>query len=177
LMFAWPIVRSIQAESKLPASRPVLGSVPEFSLTDQAEGELSTQTLRGIVWIASFSYTACDGCQHTMNAMRKIQHRIRGLGQSIKLVTLTLDPNLDAPEIFSQYAQDQRASSRIWSFASGPADQLDPIYDAFGVTRAPQMRVFLVDGQSEIRGFYDLSDPAAEDLLIRDAGLLINRGY
>ena len=31
LMFSWPIVRSIQAASELPDSRPLLGSLPGFA--------------------------------------------------------------------------------------------------------------------------------------------------
>jgi protein SCO1/2 len=35
----------------------------------------------------------------------------------------------------------------------------------------------LVDAKMQIRGYYDSSSPDAVDAIVRDAGLLANRGY
>lgn len=176
-MFAWPIGRSIRAAADLPANRPVIGIVPDFTLVDQKGDPIGGQTLRGRVWIASFTASDCTQiCPAMLDQMSKVQHRVRGLGPSIKLVTFTYDPRRDTPERFAALADKHRVSSRIWAFATGEPTQIETVLGAFGVTAAPQTRFFLVDREMKIRGYYDLSDRAAQDLLIRDAGLLVNRG-
>jgi hypothetical protein len=42
--------------------------------------------------------------------------------------------------------------------------------------RTPQTRFVLVDPAMQIRGYYDLADDEAMNLLLRDIGLLLNRG-
>jgi protein SCO1/2 len=176
-MFAWPLVRSIQAASHLPPQRPHLGEVPAFGLVDQRLEPLGAAELRGRVWIASFTYASCDAiCPDMVETMSRVQHRVRGLGQSIKLVTFSVQPRRDTPERFADYAAKHRASPRIWGFATGAPDQVGLVMEAFDVTAAPQTRFFLVDRDMQIRGTYDMTDAASEDLLVRDAGLLVNRG-
>src|SRR5262245_54969742 len=91
-MFVWPITRSIRAAAELPANRPVIGSVPGFELVDQKGEPIGSKSLRGRVWIASFTASNCTQiCPAMVDQMSKIQHRVRGLGPAIKLVTFAYD--------------------------------------------------------------------------------------
>jgi len=175
-MFAWPIARSIRAAADLPGRRPVIGTVPDFALVDQKGAPVGSETLRGRVWIASFTASHCtEICPAMVDQMSKIQHRVRGLGQAIKLVTFTYEPELDTPEVFAELAGQHRVSAGMWAFATGAPAEVAKVLGGFGVAAAPQTRFFLVDREMKIRGFYDLSDRDAQDLLVRDAGLLVNR--
>ncbi len=176
-MFTWPLLRSMNAASDMPPEPPVLGTVPEFSLVDQLDEPLGTAQLKGRVWIASFTHSGCHSiCPEMMERMRTVQHRVRNLGNAIKLVTLTVQPGQDNPDVFAAYASKQRASPRMWGFATGAPDQVEIVMEALGVVPAPQTRFFLIDGAMRVRGSYDMSEKGSEDTLIRDAGLLINRG-
>jgi cytochrome oxidase Cu insertion factor (SCO1/SenC/PrrC family) len=181
ILLAWPIVRAIQAERELPRKRPVIGRVRDFALTDQNGDRFGAGELRGRVWVASFTAIQCAPmCAQASRMMKKasdIQHRTRNMGDAFRLVTLTADPEHDTPARMSAYSTAYRASRRTWRFVSGPAAQVRSLLEDFQVAeRAPQTRFVLVDPAMQIRGYYDLADEEAVDLLLRDIGLLINRG-
>jgi cytochrome oxidase Cu insertion factor (SCO1/SenC/PrrC family) len=181
ILFSWPIVRAIQAERALPQKRPVVGRVRDFVLTDQNGDRFGAGELRGRVWVASFTATRCAPmCAQTSRMMKKaseVQHRARNMGDAFRLVTLTADPEHDTPARMSDHATAYRASRRTWRFVSGPPDQVRSLLEDFRVAeRTPQTRFVLVDPAMQIRGVYDLADDEALDLLLRDIGLLINRG-
>ncbi len=176
-MFTWPILRSIDAERSLPHRRPTLGRVRDFSLRDQNGGSLGPGELRGRIWVANFTAVACEpmcGQSRRMLArMGEVQHRTRNLGDAIRLVTLTVDPDRDTPTQMADLAGAFRASRRTWRFLSGSPALVRAVLDDFQVVgRTPQTRFALVDAEMQIRGFYDLTDEAALDLLLRDIGLL-----
>jgi protein SCO1 len=179
ILFAWPIVRSIQAERALPRRHPVVGHVRDFGLTDQNGDHFGPGELRGRVWVATFTAIQCAPmCAQTSRMMKlasEIQHRTRNVGDAFRLVTLTADPERDTPARMSDYSTSFRASRRTWRFVSGPPGQVRSLLEDFRVAeRTPQTRVVLIDPAMQIRGFYDLADDEALDLLLRDIGLLIN---
>jgi cytochrome oxidase Cu insertion factor (SCO1/SenC/PrrC family) len=181
ILFAWPIVRAIHAERALPHNRPVVGLVRDFVLTDQNGDRFDAGELRGRVWVASFTAIQCaPACAQTARMMEKageIQHRTRNMGDAFRLVTLTADPVRDTPARMSEYSSAYRASRRTWRFVSGAPDQVRSLLEDFRVAeRTPQTRFVLIDPAMQIRGFYDLADDQALNLLLRDIGLLINRG-
>jgi cytochrome oxidase Cu insertion factor (SCO1/SenC/PrrC family) len=181
ILFSWPIVRAIRAERALPEKRPVVGAVRDFVLTDQNGDRFGAGELRGRVWVASFTAIQCAPmCGQASRMMKKaseIQHRTRNMGDAFRLVTLPADPERDTPARMSEYSTTYRASLRTWRFVSGPPAQVRSLLDDFGVAeRTPQTRFVLVDPAMQIRGFYDLADDEALDLLLRDIGLLISRG-
>jgi protein SCO1/2 len=180
-MLTWPILRSIQAERALPQNRPVIGRVRDFALVDQNGDTFGDGELRGRVWVANFIAIQCEPmCAQTRRMMVKmgeVQHRSRNLGDAFRLVTLTVDPARDTPERMTEYSRKYRASKRTWRFVSGPAPTVRALLEDFAVAeRAPQTRFVLVDTAMQVRGYYDLADEGALNLLLRDIGLLINRG-
>ncbi len=179
-MLTWPILRSIQAERALPQNRPIIGRVRDFALVDQ-NGDPFGGELRGRVWVVNFTAIQCEPmcaqARRMMVKMSEVQHRTRNLGDAFRLVTLTVDPARDTPERMTEYSRKYRASKRTWRFVSGPAPAVRNVLEDFGVVeRAPQTRFVLVDTAMQIRGFYDIADEQAFNLLLRDIGLLINRG-
>ena len=51
---------------------PVLGQVPQFQLTSQADQPFDSRTLDGHIWVADFIYTTCDGpCPMMSHQMRR----------------------------------------------------------------------------------------------------------
>lgn len=183
VMFTWPILRSIRAERDLPPNllqnRPAIGTVRAFSLRDQNGDALGAANLRGRIWVASFTAVDCEPMcaqsQRVLTRMADVRHRTRNLGDAIRLVTFTVDPDRDTPERMRELSTAQRAQSGVWRFVSGPAPQLSDVLGDFQVApRTPQTRVVLVDGDMAIRGYYDVDDEAAVGLLLRDIGLLLS---
>lgn len=180
-LFSWPIVRAVRAEAQLPGPRPVLGTIGEFHLKDQYGQPFGTEQLRGKVWIAQF-FRASSPDKVTFEQMSELQHRTRNLGEAFHLVTFTVDPEHDSRKVLAKAAKKHRASRRAWSFLTGRRAELeralggDMGIDLEEITRATFSRLALIDQRLRIRGFYDLTMIDSVDPLLRDAGLLVNRG-
>jgi protein SCO1 len=180
-MFTWPILRSIRAERFLPRDRPVLAAVRPFTLRDQNGDELGPAELRGRIWVASFNAVECKArcaeAERTMKAMAQVRHRTRNLGDAIRLVTFMVDPEHTTAEQMSELSATHRANHGAWRFVSGaPARMGDVLHDFQVVAADLQSRVALVDGNLQIRGYYDLADESALGRLLRDVSLLVSRG-
>jgi protein SCO1/2 len=100
-------------------SLPVYGSVPDFALTDQLRRPLRRLDLEGKIWIANFIYTNCpDECPLMTAEMAKFQDALTGVPE-LRLVSITVDPAHDTPEVLWRYAEGFRADPAAWFFLTG----------------------------------------------------------
>ena len=189
LGLAIPIARTMAV--KLPPPLPVLAHVPAFTFTDQYGKAFASQQLEGKVWVANSIFTRCPTiCPVFTQKMYEIQHRGRNLGEYFHLVSFSVDPEFDTPEVMLAYAKQHKASPRMWTFLTGDRAALTrTLVEGLHVqmtksgTDDDLMSIghgghfVLVDAKMQIRGYYDASSPDAVDTLLRDAGLLANRGY
>lgn len=188
LIFVLPLVRTMR--TRLPPPLPVLGLVPDFQLTDERGAPFGSAELRGRVWVADFIFTRCPTvCPLLTGKMRELQHRTRNLGGAFHLVSFSVDPDYDTPARLFEYARAQRASPRAWSFLTGSYDAVQKtVVDGIKVsmgrgTSEDEVRnifhgshLVLIDAGLHIRGYYDSADDARLGDLVRDIGLLVNRG-
>ena len=188
LIAAWPIAWALR--TPVPARLPVLGNIPPFELTAQDGAAFGSKDLAGRVWLASFIFTRCQtACPATTRQMARIQDRTRNLEPAFHLVSFSVDPEFDDPGRLAAYARAHRASPRMWTFLTGPADTVhETVVRGLRVSmgREPEhpgaegifhgTHLVLVDGEGRIRGYYDPEDAGALDRVVRDAALLVNRG-
>ena len=98
---------------------PVYGSVPDFSLTERSGRQVGGSDLRGKVWIANFIYTHCpDTCPLQSGQMARLQAEFAAEG-GVRLVSITVDPERDTPEVLSRYADRFGAAPDRWLFLTG----------------------------------------------------------
>ncbi len=193
-LFSYPIFRSVTRE--LPPPNPVLGQVPPFRFTNQFGQEFGGRELKGRVYLANFAFTSCPTtCPALMQTLQKVQKRIRGLGQKVALVTFTVDPQNDTPEVLLEYARQHRANPFVWTFLTGEKAKLrELLVEGFKVPMeepeifegkvdgqtvslwdiAHTTKLVLVDGAGGIRGYYSTDEEGINHLMI-DLGLLVNR--
>ena len=155
------------------AGLPSYGVVPDFSLTDQSNQPfLSANVLRGKVWIADFIFTNCAGpCPRMSAQMRQVDNALH----NIKLVSFTVAPARDTPEVLQKYAQRYQAEPGIWYFLTGSQSDLHNLArnvfllgDVNGDLQH-STRFVLIDKRSRVRGYYLTSDDDAIPRLIADA--------
>lgn len=185
--FSVPIARQLKKEP-VP-ELPKYGTLPAFSLTDQHGNPFGSRELTGKVWVANFIFTRCPTiCPLVTQKMQRIQKRSRNLGEAFHLVSFSVDPEYDKPEVLAEYARKHRASPRMWRFLTGAYDAIKgTVTDGFKISMGREGKdvtdpgaVFhgthfvLVDRDLVVRGYYDLDDEAKMDTLLRDAGLLAN---
>lgn len=97
----------------------VYGRVPEFSLTERSGRQLTLADLRGKVWVANFIYTQCtETCPIQTAQLARIQAEFAG-EESLRLVSITVDPERDTPAALSRYAERYGAHPDRWLFLTG----------------------------------------------------------
>jgi len=161
---------------------PDLGTVPSFSLHDDAGASVTADALRGHVWIANFIFTRCPDVCPALSARMKTLQDVDAAADPVTLVSFTVDPAHDTPEVLRDYARRVGAKPG-WTFLTGPrADVAALLRDGFKVAFAddgpPDQpithsdRFVLVDRQLRIRGYYHGSDADDVARLRRDATAL-----
>jgi protein SCO1/2 len=157
---------------------PELGPVDHFLLTDQTNQPFDAEKLKGKVWVADFMFTSCPGpCPRMSGQMQSIQSELKGTG--IQLVSFTVDPVHDTPEVLAAYGAKFKAEPGTWHFLTGDQGDLNHLAkDVFklGVIDGSlehSTRFVLIDAAGQIRGYYLTSEADAIPNLIRDARVLL----
>jgi protein SCO1/2 len=153
---------------------PVLGEVPPFELTSQTGETFQRKALDGHVWVADFIFTTCPGpCPRMSSQMHTIQTATANT-PDVKLVSFTVDPANDTPEVLAAYGKHFLAQPGRWYFLTGPQNRLDEI-GRVGFKLNPvdgsldhSTRFVLVDRGARIRGYYASSDDGSPTGLLRD---------
>ena len=163
------------------------GPVPDFKLTERSGKDVGLAQLRGKIWVADFIYTTCaDTCPLQTAAMAKLQKEYAGR-PNVQLVSITVDPERDTPQILSAYAAKHEADAQRWYFLTGQREQIiNLIRDGFHLvvaalpdsTEANGMiphsaRFVLIDNNGQIRGYYDSREMEAFARLKNDLETLL----
>lgn len=165
-----------------------LGDVPAFSLVDEHGEQFTEEALRGHPTIVGFAFTRCDTiCPILTMKMQRLQEKTADpKGATIKLLSISVDPEYDTPPRLLAYADRHQADFGRWRFLTGPKELVHALVEGpfmssmlqEGVTAsgAPSIShsgyLALVDGELKIRGVYDSSDVHALERLMRDARYL-----
>jgi protein SCO1/2 len=164
-------------------NNPGYGQVPAFSLTESSGRTVGQQELSGKVWIADFIFTSCAGSCPLMSAqMRKLQDL---LPHDIGLVSFSVDPKRDTPEVLARYARQFQADPQRWLFLTGDRQTLYNITvngfklsldDSQGTEQEPithSSRFVLVDKNLNIHSYYSGTEDADLKKLVQDAKSLL----
>src|SRR5213595_3659993 len=94
------------------------GGVPSFQLVNQNGQPFGSAQLAGKIWIADFIYTTCPGpCPMISSRMSELQKPLEKT--DVHLVSFTVDPEKDTPEVLRGYAEKLRAEPKRWDFLTG----------------------------------------------------------
>jgi protein SCO1 len=165
------------------AAIPDYSAVPEFSLTERSNRSVTREDLDGQVWVADFIFTHCAGICPTMSSnMQKLQDM---LPKEVRLVSFTVDPYNDTPEILTEYAKRYNADPDRWLFLTGEEQAIQNLsvggfklaLDPTGGTEAEPIthssRFVLVDRKGRIRGYYGTEEANTLDRIVADAKKLL----
>lgn len=175
-----------------PAELPVYGQVQDFSLTERSGRAVSLADLKGKIWVADFIFTRCAGiCPMMTSKMRMIQERFKTY-PDLKLVSFSVDPEHDTPEVLTEYAKHFNADTVKWLFLTGDKEQLFKLSSQhfyLGVSDIPaaqreapdqsvdhSSKFALVDKDGKIRGYYASEEESFLSQLVRDINRLSYRG-
>jgi protein SCO1/2 len=166
-----------------PPPPPVLGQVPKFSLVGADGRPFGSEDLRGHVYVASFFFTRCPSiCPTLMKDLARLQDRFRREGlDTIRLVTITVDPEHDTPQELGTAGEHYGVDPARWILLTGPRPAIrDLAIGGFQVALgeaenaegglfdiAHTGKLLLVDASGALRGYYDTGDLGVDEVFWR----------
>lgn len=186
-----PFLQRTQLRAPEPISR--LG---EWSLVDQWGKPIGDKELKGDVWIASFFFTRCPTiCGPQQKAFVSMAKHFDDLAKPPKLVSFTVDPEFDHPEVLNAYARKLAGATgadvSTWRLATGSKEALADILvkrflvdmgdkraldgDASLFDISHSAKFVLVDQDGAVRGYWSADDEGRGNL-INAARLLVKHG-
>lgn len=156
-----------------------IATVPPFDLTERDGSPVSLSDLKGKVWVADFVFTHCAGpCPLLSSKMARLQEAVAEF-EDVRLVTFSVDPERDTPEVLTEYANRYGADPERWLFLTGLKE---PMYKLIGkgfllavddggpgsglITHST--RWVLVDREGQIRGYYDGAEAGTVEAILPD---------
>jgi protein SCO1/2 len=113
---------------RVPELPPVIGHAPELALVDSDGRPFGSVQLKGQVYIVSFFFTSCRSiCPVIMHGMARLQARFdeRGI-DGIRLVSISVDPEHDTPEVLRAYGKDLVVKPERWTLLTGDPETIRP---------------------------------------------------
>jgi protein SCO1 len=159
------------------------GTVPSFQLINQNGQPFGSPQLTGKIWIADFIYTTCPGpCPMISSRMSELQKPLEKT--DVHLVSFSVDPEKDTPQVLRGYAEKLQADPARWDFLTGPKSAIYKlshegfklaVSDGSGEQGIPvhSTRMVLVDRGGKIRGYYDATEADAVTKLLADTNHLL----
>lgn len=121
---------------------PVGSVVPPFTLTDQLGRLFGLEACRGQVVAVNFIYTRCplpDVCPRLSATFARLQRRFREhIGKDLTLLSVTLDPSYDKPDVLARYASIWKADPAGWHFLTGTTEAIEQAAGRFGLVYWPE---------------------------------------
>lgn len=155
---------------------------PEIVLLDQRGEPFAMPPDGYAAVVVDYIYTRCplpDYCLLLSARFRELQSLLRD--QNVLLVSVTLDPAFDTPEVLARYAERYKADYERWRFLTGSHDDhdvLEQLYRASGINVFRDgamidhgLTTLLLDGSGEVARIWRDRD-ATPEVVVREVELL-----
>ncbi|MUK90209.1 redoxin domain-containing protein [Ornithinibacillus sp. L9] len=155
--------------------------VEPFEFTTQDNETLNLEDLDGQWWIADFIFTNCTTvCLPMTSNMALLQEKIKEEDLDVQLISFSVDPDFDTPEVLKEYAAEYEADLDNWTFLTGYDFQtikelsiksfqsalIEPPEDSDQVTHGTSF--FLVSPEGEVIKKYNGTTSKETDIIIDD---------
>jgi protein SCO1 len=162
-------------------------TIADFELINQVGKTITQQDLKGKVYVADFFFTRCGNptfCPRMSSELSRVQTKFINKPQ-VQLVSFTVDPEHDTPEVLRKYAQNYQADAEKWYFLTGSKKTIyDLAFSSFKVNALEEKdvvtpdfihtsKLILVDEKGRIRGYYDGTSREDVDRLMLEIEILL----
>lgn len=162
--------------------------IGDFSFLNQENETVSLADVKGKVFVVEYFFTTCGTiCPRMTAQMERVQHKFSG-NDDVKILSFTVNPDLDTVEVMKAYADKHHAESGQWHFLTGEKKDLYHLArTSFFVLKPAEAanlgdvgsdfihtnNFVLIDQQLRIRGYYDGTSMQEVDVLMEDMQLLL----
>ena len=118
-----------------PTTELLNTKAPDLTLINQDGERFDSKKLRGKVVAVDFIFTTCaDVCPIFTANFAQLQRALRNDSTTgVFFVSITTDPEVDAPKVLKSYAQRYGADFHNWALLTGKERHLKQAWNGFGV--------------------------------------------
>lgn len=167
----------------------------DIELINRDGRNVSLGEMRKYVFVAGYQYTDCPaGCLGLASVMKELEDQF-GQNPAFRLVSISVNPQGDTPEKMDAWVKKNGIDSPDWWFLTGDPEEIakymisefkfyatevntDPAVIASQGEFAHDQRLAIVDGEANIRGYYDVLNLQRGELevkrLKRDLQMVLN---
>jgi len=171
-------VYSFLGEIKRP-KLPYFYHIQPFSLINAEGEEFGYAHLKNRVWIGNFFFTTCGDVCPIMNKHMAQLYQSFKLSKAVRLVSFSVNPEYDTPEVLKEYAKQYDVNPNSWIFLTGDREDIKELaVKSFKLGHMDEpifhsTYLSLVDRQGFVRGVYDGMDQEKINELFKDAAQLL----
>lgn len=159
--------------------------IPEFRFINQDGKQFGRAEMKGKITIVDFFFTSCPSiCPVMSKEMERVNDHFRD-EPLVQILSISIDPTFDTPEILKAYAEEHHAIPGKWQFLSGTKEEtfqlarcgfVLPALDGNGVPDdfVHSDKFILIDEQGRIRGYYSGTTREEVDLLMLETKILLH---
>lgn len=159
--------------------------IPEFSFTNQSGQKVGRVDMEGQITVVNFFFTSCPSiCPKMSTEMERVNEMFRD-EDKVQIMSISIDPTYDSPEILASYATKHHAEAGKWDFLTGDTQQtydlakcgfIIPSVDGMGVPDdfIHSDKFVLIDELGRIRGYYSGTSREDVDLLMLETKVLLH---
>tara|TARA_Y100001960_G_C14780553_1_gene886403 strand:- start:3769 stop:4353 length:585 start_codon:yes stop_codon:yes gene_type:complete len=157
LLIATYLLKNSEPENSLP----VIGNIPDFEFVNSEGETINLTSLKGKVWVADFIFTTCNMACPIMTGNMNIIHKKYKQNDDVRLVSISVYPEYDTPEVLTKYAAQYNADTNRWYFLTGEEGTVqEVIKDGFKIGDYEDIifhseKFALVDRSGMIRAYYN----------------------
>ncbi len=158
--------------------------IEDFTFTDNNGNSFGSKNLEGKIHVANFIFTSCTHiCPKMTTNMVTVEKEFQN-SSDVNLVSFTVTPWLDSPEVLSRYKKEYTLNSDNWRFLTGDKNKIYSLArksyfaeEEIGFTKDSTdflhtEHFLLVDSSLRIRGIYNGTLGLEMEQLIKDIHLL-----
>lgn len=158
--------------------------IPDFTFINQEGKPIGRSQMEGKITVVDFFFTSCPSiCPVMSKELSRVNDMFREEPRA-QLISISIDPEFDTPQVLKQYADEHEAIAGKWHFLSGPKLEtfqlarcgfVLPALDGNGVPDdfVHSDKFILIDAEGRIRGYYSGTTREQVDLLILEMKILL----
>jgi len=160
-------------------------TIAPFSMVNQNGENISEKDYENTIYVADFFFTTCPSiCPIMTKNMYALQESLADFPQ-VKLLSFSVTPEIDSVAQLKRYALKNKVDDSRWNLVTGNKKEIYQLArksylvvkddgDGGPFDMIHTENFVLVDTQNRIRGFYDGTQRAAMDDILRDIKVLVD---
>lgn len=163
--------------------------IPDFKYLNQDSVMVTSESMKGKVWIADFFFTSCPTiCPKMTSQMKRLSIMTDDIAKYLQFMSFSIDPTTDRPEVLRKYISRNGITAKNWNFFTGDEEATHQLgvdyFQVFankdiesegGYAHSPAF--VLIDREGYVRGVYVGTETTQVDQLEKDLRKLLKYEY